>query len=70
MTFSKIRNFQIRNVVRVIDFFSITKSLALVVIIISGFVWLGTGKSENLTNLFENTSDSPGNYALAFYAVS
>ena len=55
--------------VKVIDFFSVTKSLALVIIIISGFVWLGEGKTENLTNLFDNTSDSPGNYALAFYAV-
>ena len=61
--------FKIRNVVKVIDFFSVTKSLALVIIIISGFVWLGEGKTENLTNLFDNTSDSPGNYALAFYAV-
>ena len=52
-----------------IDFFSITKSLALVIIIISGFAWLGSGKTENLTNLFDNTSDSPGNYALAFYSV-
>jgi hypothetical protein len=31
-------------VVRVIDFFSVTKSLALIIIIISGFVWLGQGR--------------------------
>ncbi len=31
---------------------------------------MGQGRTENLQDLFENTSDSPGNYALAFYAVS
>jgi len=63
--------FQIRNVVRVIDFFSVTKSIALFIVIITGFIWLGgEGGTDNLTGLFENTSDSPGNYALAFYSVS
>lgn len=62
--------YQIKHVVRVIDFFSVTKSIALCVIIVSGFVWLAQGRTENLTGLFENSSDSPGNYALAFYSVS
>ena len=39
-------------------------------VLFSGLVWIGQGRTENLTNLFDNTSDSPGNYALAFYAVS
>ncbi len=56
--------------VNVINFFSFTKSIALLIIIVSGFVWMGQGRTENLQDLFENTSDSPGNYALAFYAVS
>ena len=56
--------------VNVINFFSFTKSIALLIIIVSGFVWMGQGRTENLHDLFENTSDSPGNYALAFYAVS
>jgi hypothetical protein len=43
--------------------------LALVIIIISSFVYLGQGKTENLDDFFENTSLQPGNYALAFYSV-
>jgi hypothetical protein len=55
----------------VIDFFSVTKSIALFIVIITGFIWLGgEGGTENLRGMFENSSDSPGNYALAFYSVN
>jgi len=61
--------FQIKHVVCLIDLFTVTKLIALFIIILSGSVWIIQGKTDNLNGLMENSSDSPGNYALAFYSV-
>lgn len=61
---------QIKHVVRLIDLFSVTKIIALVIVIVAGVTWIVQGRTENLNGLMESSSDSPGNYALAFYSVN
>ncbi|CAK9297653.1 unnamed protein product [Gordionus sp. m RMFG-2023] len=55
---------------RVQDSTTIAKLLALVVIIITGFVFLGKGYVSNLlpSNSFRGTNKKPGNIALSFYS--
>lgn len=48
-------------------FFTIAKLLAVVIIIIGGFVRLGQGHTSSLQNSFEGTTKSPSRVALAFY---
>ncbi|ELU09582.1 hypothetical protein CAPTEDRAFT_185200 [Capitella teleta] len=52
---------------RVQDVFTVAKLLALVLIIITGFVQLGRGKYEHFLSPFENTNADVGSIALAFY---
>ncbi|KAG7211244.1 hypothetical protein KM043_010557 [Ampulex compressa] len=48
--------------------FMFAKIAALVIIIITGLVWLALGHSENFENAFENTNMEPGKFAVAFYS--
>ncbi|XP_064639929.1 Y+L amino acid transporter 2-like [Lineus longissimus] len=53
---------------RVQDIFTVTKVLALIVIIITGFVQMGFGKTQNFRDPFEGSSSEPASYAVAFYS--
>lgn len=53
---------------RVQDVFTITKVLALVVIIITGIVYLFIGDRESFEEPFENSETSLGKIALSFYS--
>lgn len=50
------------------DIFTAAKVLALLVIVISGLVWLGLGNTDNLSHPMNNTDWSPGKLSLAFYS--
>jgi L-type amino acid transporter 5 len=50
------------------DIFTAAKVLALVVIIMTGAVWLGFGHTNNLANPMNNTDWSPSRLSLAFYS--
>ncbi|XP_040573014.1 large neutral amino acids transporter small subunit 1 isoform X1 [Lepeophtheirus salmonis] len=60
----------VKSATRVQDIFTATKVIALIVIIIAGFVWLGLGHVENLrpSKVFVNSQFSPGYLALSFYS--
>ncbi|CDW57236.1 large neutral amino acids transporter small [Trichuris trichiura] len=49
------------------DVFTVTKVLALVIIIISGVVWLCMGNTEHFREPWRGTILSPGSTSLAFY---
>jgi amino acid transporter len=53
---------------RVQDFFTVAKVLALVVIILTGFVYLALGHTGNIQQPMKDTTSSPGHIALAFYS--
>ncbi|ELT93754.1 hypothetical protein CAPTEDRAFT_212253 [Capitella teleta] len=53
---------------RVQDVFTVAKVLALVIIIIIGFVQICRGKVENFYNAFDGTTENPAKFALAFYS--
>ncbi|KAJ8302581.1 hypothetical protein KUTeg_018977 [Tegillarca granosa] len=53
---------------RVQDIFTVTKVLALIIIIITGLVFLVMGDSEPYDDYFENTSTSLGRIALSVYS--
>ena len=63
-----INCYNVKWATRVQDLFTGTKLLALVVIILAGVYALGAGKTENLTEPFQNTITSPGYIALSFYS--
>jgi L-type amino acid transporter 5 len=48
--------------------FTVIKTLALVVVIITGIVALVQGRIENFENMFEGSTKDPGRVALAFYS--
>lgn len=50
------------------DSLMFAKVIALVIIIIAGFVHLGQGNAGNLQNMFEGTTRDPGLICLSFYA--
>ena len=50
------------------DIFTAAKVLALLVIMISGLVWLGLGNHENMLNPMSGTNYSPSKLSLAFYS--
>lgn len=58
----------IKLVTKLQNIFLFAKILAMSVIIISGLVWLCMGHYQNLTNVFQNSSSSPGKYATGFYS--
>ena len=49
------------------DVFAAAKVLALIIIILTGFVWIGMGNTENLQDTMDNTNFSLGQLSLAFY---
>ncbi|XP_067662764.1 Y+L amino acid transporter 2-like isoform X2 [Haliotis asinina] len=53
---------------RVQDVFTYAKVLALVLIVITGFVQLGRGQFDSFKNPFENTEPDIGKISLAFYS--
>ncbi|KAL5022877.1 hypothetical protein ScPMuIL_002032 [Solemya velum] len=53
---------------RVQDIFTLTKVLALIIIIITGIVYIAMGNSENFQGSFDNSTTEPGRIALAFYS--
>ncbi len=52
--------YNVRSVAKVQDVFTATKVLALVVVIVAGMAYLAMGRTYNLQNPTENTSNSPG----------
>lgn len=50
------------------DSLMFAKVIALVIIIIAGFVHLAQGNTGNLSNMFEGTTKDPGLICLSFYA--
>lgn len=50
------------------DSLMFAKVIALVIIIIAGFVHLGQGNTGNLQNMFEGTTRDPGLICLSFYS--
>ena len=49
------------------DIFAAAKVLALIIIILTGFVWIGMGHTENLQDTMANTKWNVGHLAVAFY---
>ncbi|XP_022662925.1 Y+L amino acid transporter 2-like isoform X1 [Varroa jacobsoni] len=54
--------------VKVQDYFTTAKLIALVLIIATGLYRICTGHTEHLANLFSDTTVSPGGLSLAFYS--
>lgn len=50
------------------NIFMFAKIGALIIIIITGLVWVCMGHMENFSNAFENTNANPGKIAVAFYS--
>ena len=50
------------------DIFTATKVFALMIIMVSGMVWLGFGNTSNFENPMSNTQWSPSRLSLAFYS--
>ncbi|XP_069112800.1 Y+L amino acid transporter 2-like [Argopecten irradians] len=53
---------------RVQDIFTVTKIAALIIIIITGMVYLYIGDRESYEDPFKGSTTEPGNFALAFYS--
>ena len=49
------------------DIFAAAKVLALIIIILTGFVWFGLGHVQNLQDTMENTNYSLGHLSVSFY---
>ena len=49
------------------DVFAAAKVLALIIIILTGFVWIGMGHTENLKDTMAYTNYSLGDLSVAFY---
>lgn len=63
-----VNAWNVKMAARVQDVFTITKVLALVVIIITGIVYLFIGDRESFEEPFENSETSLGKIALSFYS--
>ena len=69
MLLTAINCYNVKSATLVQGIFTVTKVLALVVIILSGIAWLGLGNHKYLTvNPMDNTDWSPGRLSLAFYS--
>ncbi|XP_013397176.1 large neutral amino acids transporter small subunit 2 [Lingula anatina] len=68
LTLTFINCFDVKWATRVQDVFTYAKVLALILIIITGFVQIGRGYYENFLAPFENTTNDVGAASLAFYS--
>lgn len=66
LTYINCKN--VKSAARVQDIFTATKIIALIMIIIIGIVFLFTNDRESYQDPFENSTTSPGKFALAFYS--
>lgn len=53
---------------RIQDIFTVTKVVALIIIIITGMVYLVIGDAESFEEPFKDSTTDPGKFALAFYS--
>ena len=60
--------FSVTLATKVQNVFTVAKLVAMLIIIVGGFVMLAQGSTQNLATGFESTTDSPGQIALAFYS--
>lgn len=67
-TLTLINCWSVRAATAVQDFFTVAKLFALALIIITGIVNLGMGRTKNFDNLWEGTNPDIGDASLAFYA--
>ena len=66
LTFINCNN--VKSATKVQDIFTATKVFALMIIIISGIVWMGLGNLDNFHNSMSNSDFSPSRLSLAFYS--
>ncbi|XP_022339568.1 b(0,+)-type amino acid transporter 1-like isoform X2 [Crassostrea virginica] len=64
---SAINCFSVNMATKVQNFFTAAKLIAIAVITIGGFVYMGKGEIEEISTGFEDTIQSPSLIALAFY---
>lgn len=63
-----INCYRVKSTALIQDIFAATKIFALLIIIITGFIWVGFGHIENLQEvMITNDNYSPGQLSLAFY---
>ncbi|XP_071957393.1 Y+L amino acid transporter 2-like [Antedon mediterranea] len=62
-----INMYSVKMATKVQDLFTAAKVIALIIIIITGLVYLCMGNTENFNNSFEGTTDDPKKIALAVY---
>ncbi|XP_076758758.1 solute carrier family 7 member genderblind isoform X2 [Xylocopa sonorina] len=60
--------YDVKDTSKMQNVFMFAKIGALVIIIITGLVWIMLGHTENFENTFENTIKDPGKLAVAFYS--
>lgn len=63
-----INCYDVKDTSKMQNVFMFTKVGALLIIIITGLVWVILGHTENFENAFENTITDPGKIAVAFYS--
>ncbi|CAC5409172.1 SLC7A9 [Mytilus coruscus] len=67
LTISFINCYSVKLATKVQNFFTITKLIAIVVIVVGGAVMIARGETEYLQSGFEGSQTSPSIIALAFY---
>ena len=65
---TSVNCYNVKSVTWVQDIFTAAKVLALIIIIVSGMVWIGMGNLENLADPMKYSNYSMGDLSLAFYA--
>ncbi|CAL7940110.1 unnamed protein product [Xylocopa violacea] len=60
--------YDVKDTSKMQNIFMFAKIGALIIIIITGLVWIMLGHTENFENVFENTIKDPGKIAVAFYS--
>ncbi|XP_061935116.1 Y+L amino acid transporter 2 [Apis cerana] len=63
-----INCYDVKDTSKMQNVFMFAKVGALLIIIITGLVWVMLGHTENFENAFENTITDPGKIAVAFYS--
>ncbi|XP_003697755.1 Y+L amino acid transporter 2 [Apis florea] len=63
-----INCYDVKDTSKMQNVFMFAKVGALLIIIITGLVWVMLGHTENFENVFENTITDPGKIAVAFYS--